>query len=445
MTGSLLASIASRTARVVVIGLGYVGLPVAALAAEAGYAVIGLDLKAERVAQVNAGGCPISGEEPGLAALLAAVTGDGRLKATTDYAVCREARVILIAVETPVDDRTHLPSYEALRSALTSLAVHAPSEALVIIESTLAPGSMDRIVAPALLPVASRLLLAHCPERLTPGKLLRNVREMPRVVGGMTPQAAHAASRFYAHFVEGDLDMTDALTAETVKTAENAYRDVQIAFANELALVCEDLGTDVWQVRDLVNRVPGRQVHLPGAGVGGHCIPKDPWLLLAHTSDVLQPRLIPAARAVNDGMPLHVVSMVSEALSYNGLALRGARVAVIGYAYREDSDDTRNTPSATVVQRLREMGADVAIHDPHVPGYDGALEPVLAASDCAVLMVAHRPYLSAPWHNLVRTMRHPLLIDTRRILTGAPAGAMVWRLGDGRQPDTGPATGVGAP
>jgi len=424
--------ISKRTARVVVIGLGYVGLPVATLVAEAGYMVTGLDVRADRVRSISAGLNPIGGAEPGLSELLTQMVTAGRLKASTDYAECREADIVLIAVETPVDPISNRPSYDALRAVLHGLAAHCPAHALVIVESTIAPGTMERVVEPALRAAGAELHLVHCPERLTPGRLLRNIREMPRVVGGMTANARDLAVAFYEHFVHAPLEGVDALTAETVKTAENAYRDVQIAFANELALICEDLGTDVWQVRELINKVPGRQVHMPGPGVGGHCIPKDPWLLLTHVSEGTRARLLPTARAVNDGMPHHVAALITRTLAESDRDIVGAEIAILGYAYKEDSDDTRNTPSAALVQRLEELGAHVRVQDPCVPHLDLPLATALKGADCAVLMVAHEAYRLAPWSEIVRALRIPILVDCRNILPNALEGVRYVRLGDGQ-------------
>jgi len=172
------------------------------------------------------------------------------------------------------------------------------------------------------------------------------------------------------------LDPTDCLTAELVKTVENTYRDVQIAFANEVALLCENVGADVWEVRQLVNKSPQRDMHLPGPGVGGHCIPKDPWLLVHGATDGFEARLIPTARAVNDDMPLHVAELVESAVREAGGQIRGARIAVLGYAYKQNTDDTRNSPAIPLIKRLEELGAEVAVHDPYVKGYNDDLEEV---------------------------------------------------------------------
>jgi UDP-N-acetyl-D-mannosaminuronic acid dehydrogenase len=418
---SLRHRIENKTARLVVIGLGYVGIPVSARFAQVGFRVTGLDVNADKVATINAGGCPIEGKEPGLAELVDHVVAAGRLRATTDYAVCREADVILVAVQTPVDS-VHQPRYLALRTALSALEPNLRIGAMVVIESTVAPGTMDRLVRPMLEARGSRrsgqnFYLVHCPERLMPGLLLRNLSRMSRVVGGDTPEAATLAQALYRHIVEAELDLTDCVTAELVKTAENAYRDVQIAFANELALICESVGADVWQVRELVNKSPGRHVLLPGAGVGGHCLPKDPWLLAYGANDMVMAELIPAARQVNDYMPLHMAELTVDALKEVGREIKDARVAVLGYAYLENSDDTRNSPSKVLVARLQELGAEVVIHDPWVCEYRTDLEECVQGCDAVVLMVAHDDYRQLDWANLKTRLRHPVLVDGRRVMT----------------------------
>ena len=340
-------------------------------------------------------------------------------------------QVVLIAVDTPVDSLTKKPGYEALRAALTALGRNLPRDTLVIVESTIAPGTMNGLVKPVLeeasgLCVNEDFLLVNCPERVMPGKLLANIRTMHRVVGGMSPGAADLAARFYRHVVGADLDAVDCLTAELVKTMENAYRDVQIAFANEMALLCEDMGGDVWQVRELVNKAPYRQMHLPGSGVGGHCIPKDPWLLVANAGAGFASRLISAARAVNDSMPLHMVDLVVEALQEAGVEIAGAKVGVLGYAYLENSDDVRNSPSAVLVSRLRGLGASVRIHDPYVPEYRGDLE-VIQGCDAVVLMVAHDVYRTVDLCNLRTRVARPILIDGRHAFSAEQARAAGWR------------------
>lgn len=416
----LATAIQNREAKVVIIGLGHVGVPVACVVAQAGFPVIGIDRVHEKIEQINRGICPIQGLEPGLSELLAEMVKSGHFRASMDYAECRDAQVILIAVETPVDEITKRPNYEVLRSVLKDLGRNLAAPILVVVESTIAPRTMEKFVKPILeaesgLTVNRDLYLSHCPERVMPGRLLANIKSCSRVVGGMNPEAAHLALDFYRHFVEAELDLTDCLTAELVKTAENAYRDVQIAFANEVALLCESVGANVYRVRELVNKSPYRAMHLPGAGVGGHCIPKDSWLLIAEAGDKFEPRVIPAARAVNDNMPFHMVELIQQALQKAGRRLDEAKVVVLGYAYLENSSDVRNSPSAPVINRLKELGAEVVIHDPYVEEYRGNLSTMIQGADGLVVMVAHSEYAELNLGELRQSLRTSILVDGRNL------------------------------
>ncbi len=429
-----------KEARLAVIGMGYVGLPVAAMFADVGFNVQGVEIRPERVEKINAGICPIEGEEPGLAVLLAKVVASGHLHATEDYNDLRDRDVVLIDVETPVDEQ-NIPRYEALRASLKSLGGVLKDGALVIVESTIAPRTMQDVVLPLLEQHSGKKLntgfyLGNCPERVMPGKLLINLSTLSRVVGGMTPDTAETMVALYRFIVQADLDPADCITAELVKTAENAYRDVQIAFANEVALICEVVGGDVWKVRDLVNKSPNRQMHLPGAGVGGHCIPKDPWLLAYGVQGKDIPlQLIPAARAVNEFMPLHMVELLKAALAGARLELKRSRIAVFGYAYLEDSDDTRNSPSEVLVHRLRELGAEVVIHDPWVEEYNREVMDIVRSCDAVVLMVAHSAYRTMDLNLLKAALRTPILVDGRRVFDASQAraaGLEYWGIGKAR-------------
>jgi UDP-N-acetyl-D-mannosaminuronic acid dehydrogenase len=401
----LRAIIDDRSAKVGVIGLGYVGLPAACLLADARFDVAGVDLKADRVELINKGISPIEGDEPGLAELIQGVVSAGRLRATTAYDDLASADVVLICVETPVD-ADHRPRFAALKAACAQLGRVLKEGALVIVESTIAPGTIDGVVRPAL---GSGFHLGHCPERVMPGKLLSNMRTVSRVCGGSSPEVAQTMVALYSSYVGGELDTADCLTAELVKTAENAYRDVSIAFANQLALICEQVGGDAWRVRELVNKVPGRNVLLPGGGVGGHCIPKDSWLLASSLGEAADNSLLGVARRVNDGMPGHVAALVGELAPPRDRV----RVAVLGFSYLENSDDTRNSPSEVLASRLRDLGYDVAIHDPFVEAYRGEVADALKGSDCAVLMVAHSAYRQLDLAKAAKLMRHPRLVDAR--------------------------------
>jgi len=382
--------------------------------------VIGVDIKPDLVAKINAGQNPIEGREPGLADLLTRVAKSGQFTATSEYADISQADVIMISVETPVGE-DHKPGFKALSAASKSAGGVMKQDALVIIESTVAPGTTDGLVR-SLLEEASGLklnggfFLGHCPERVMPGRLLNNIETMPRVCGGSSPETAETMMALYKIIVNAELDPTDCLTAELVKTTENAYRDANIAFANEVALICEAVGGDVWKVRDLVNKVPSRLMLEPGAGVGGHCIPKDPWLLAYAASGKQAPlRIIPVARAINDYMPQHMVALLQEALRSVGKDVSGSRILIMGYAYLADSDDTRNSPSVEVVERLKELGAEVIVHDPYVPEYLSDLWNLAVELDAVVVMVRHSQYLEIDPAKLKSAMKVPVLVDGRAV------------------------------
>jgi UDP-N-acetyl-D-mannosaminuronic acid dehydrogenase len=422
MLNNLADAIRDRSARLSVIGLGYVGLPVACMFAGAGFRTLGVDVAAERIAMINRAENPIQGKEPDLAELIAQVVHSGSLHCTTDYAELHEVDVVIVCVQTPIDESDHRPRYAHLTAALTALGKVIKRGTLVIVESTLAPGTMQNIVIPTLDQATGGtageyFYVGHCPERVMPGKLLHNLTHMDRVVGGQTTAVAEVMTTLYRNIVRGDLDPTNLLMAELVKTTENAYRDVQIAFVNEVAQVCEVLGGNVWELRELVNKSPGRHMLYPGAGVGGHCIPKDPWLLIANVRDQIAPRVIPSAREVNRAMPAHMLKLTQDALTACGVSLNGAMVAVLGYAYLANSDDTRDTPSQAYVELLEQHGANIRIHDPYVSEYNHDLEQVLTGADAAVIMVAHDEYSTTDWRACLPLLRTPVLVDGRHVLS----------------------------
>ncbi len=411
--------IEDKTAKIAVIGLGYVGLPVACEFARVGFDVLGVDVLEDRVEKINQGISPIEGDEPGLSELLKSVVGQGNFQATTNYQSLTDRDVILIDVETPVDEN-HQPRYEALRAVLKDLGPVMKAGALVIVESTIAPLTMNNLVKPLLEETSDKsvnldFFLGNCPERVMPGKLLSNLRTLSRVVGGMNPETAETMVDLYRQVVDADLDPTDCITAELVKTTENAFRDVNIAFANEVALVCEAVGGDVWKVRELVNKSPGRNMLLPGAGVGGHCIPKDPWLLIANVDDYFEPRLIPTARTINDEMPVHMADLAVAALEQAGIDVKDAKIVVLGYSYLENTDDTRHSPSEILVTQLQEIGVEVVIHDPYLVEYQGDLLELSKGSHAVIVMVKHEEYKSLDLKSLKTVMKIPILIDGRHV------------------------------
>ena len=418
--------------KIAICGLGYVGYPVAMLFAKAGFNVIGVDLNVERVQKINRGISPIQGKEPGLNELSREIKKKGNFFATTDQAIYKDADVIIVAVETPVEEETHEPAYIALKSALKAIGRNLKKDSLVIVESTIAPGTMDNIVKPILegesgLNVNRDFLLANCPERLMPGHLLENIINYNRVVGGMNKEATKVVKSLYKHIILGKIDETDCITAEVVKAGENAYRDVQIAFANEMALLCEAMGANVWKVRELINECKKiketrpealRQMHLPGAGVGGHCIPKDSWLLVYGAKGLIDPKIIPLARRINNFMPHHMFDLLKEALKEAGKDINSVKIAVLGYAYAGNSDDTRNTPAEPFIKMLVHAGSKVIVHDPYVKLYMISYDKALKNADALVVITDHDQYHAnrkLTYNKLKRLMKSkkPIIIDGR--------------------------------
>lgn len=409
-----------------VVGLGVVGIPVAAKMAEAGIVTMGLDVDEPRVAAIAAGRYPFDSEEPGIHELIKTAHASGRLSATTDAKMAiADADVVIVVVQTPVDP-TGVPRYAALKAALGSIGPHLKQGALVVVESTLAPGTMRGVVQPAIEASSGKqagidFLLGHCPERVMPGKLLRNITMYDRVVGGYDEASTERMLTLYRLWVQGTLTPTEMTTAEVVKTTENAYRDVQIAFANEVAHICQVLGVDAWEVRQHVNRVEDRNMHLPGTGVGGHCIPKDGLLLASSAAAHFDAPLLRAARQVNDAMPRVTADLAAEAFGAHdssGASLRDRRVVVLGASYLPGSDDTRDAPTIALAAALDDMGAQVVLVDPHVTtlahrAVTADLITSLDGADVVILATAHQEYLTPDWKAWLKRMRTPVVIDGR--------------------------------
>jgi len=424
-TDELEQRIKTKEAKIVVIGLGYVGLPQAVMFANAGFQVMGIDICEARVSAVNAKCWPLDPQEPELPAMMQEVAHLGKLRATSDFGACHDADVVIVAVPTPVDE-SRQPDFSALVDALTNTCSYLSSSVLIAIESTLAPGTMSDLAAMFGEP---SFHLAYCPERVTPGALAHNLRQVPRVIGADS-EAAILAMALYSQVCKASLYVTDPLSAEICKCAENAYRDVQLAFANELALVCEDLGADVWQVRQLINTCPWRYVLRPGPGVGGACIPKDPWLLMSGLS--IEADLLTAARATNDWMPHHVADLTLEALREAKALVGGAIVVILGVAYKENTSDMRNSPALAMMERLIKAGCDVRFYDPFVDGYNGDLLTALAGADCAVICTGHDDFYGIDWQEVGQVMRHKVLVDARNVAWPAPREFVYRGLGHGK-------------
>ncbi|MEM4736168.1 MAG: nucleotide sugar dehydrogenase [Candidatus Thorarchaeota archaeon] len=422
--------------KIVVVGMGYVGIPAAALLADVdGYDVTGLQRRSRRsgwkIDVLNSGRSPFEGEEPGLDELISRVVKKGTFRVTDDVRVLGDADIVLIDVQTPTDAQ-NMPQYHSLREACVQIGKHIKPGTLVVVESTVAPGTTQNVVQKIIeresgLKGGTDFDLAFSYERVMPGKLIEYIVNMPRVVGGITERSTQRAVEMYSKIVKREIHVTDTLTAELAKTIENAYRDVNIAFANEMALVCESLGVDIYEIIRIVNARHDRHMHMPGAGVGGHCLPKDPWLLryglYEYGSYKIEPEMIALARRINNHMPIHLTNLVENALAVRGVEPHDATVVILGLAYLENSDDTRNTPAAVVENALRGKGMNVRLHDPYVKEWEfsnGRIERDLyeAArdSDCLVIVTRHREYFSIDLPRLRGLMRTPVIVDGRNVL-----------------------------
>ena len=423
------------TTEIVVVGMGYVGIPAAALLADVeGHHVTGLQRRSKRsgwkIEVLNSGKSPFEGDEPGLDDLIARVVEKGSFVVTDDIDVLSKADIILIDVQTPTDAQ-NMPQYKSLREVSVNIGQHIKKGTLVIVESTVAPGTTENVVQ-KIIEKESNLVggvdfdLAFSYERVMPGRLLEFIVNMPRVVGGSTERATKRAFELYSKIVREKIYTTTTLTAELSKTIENSYRDVNIAFANEMALVAESLSVNIYEIIELINARHDRQMHIPGAGVGGHCLPKDPWLLryglYEYGTWKIEPEFISVARRINNHMPVHMADLVHNALQHKGIPMQDATVTVLGAAYLENSDDTRNTPAATLVAALMAKGAEVRIHDPYVQTWEFTPHEILrdlleAAkdSDCLVLVTKHKEYFNMDLDKIKSVMRTPIIVDGRNV------------------------------
>jgi nucleotide sugar dehydrogenase len=421
--------------RVVVMGLGRIGLPTAVVFANAGAQVTGVDIKAEVVKDTNAGRCRLV-DEPGLADLVKKTVAEGRLRATTEPGdAISKADLVLVCVPTPVDV-AKAPDYSAVLKASHTIGRHLRKGGIAVIESTIGPGIAEEMVMPVLeresgLKGGKDFGLASCPERSDPGNIMLNMKTLPRIIGGSDPRTTDLVVALYeAALGVKAIRVSDPRTANAVKLTENLFRDVNIALANEFALLFEKIGIDSIEVINACASKYNFMPHYPGAGVGGPCLPSNSYYLISEGIKVGNiPYLIRMAREINDRMPDHVVELVGEALNEAGKTIKGSLVAVLGVAYKPDIRDVQLTPIERVISRLLEMGAKVRVYDPMFKGQEvfglkvaDTLEKGASRADCLVIGTAHSEFKGLDLEPIRKLMAaRPALVDARNLISPGKA------------------------
>jgi UDP-N-acetyl-D-glucosamine dehydrogenase len=421
--------IRSRRARVGIVGLGYVGLPLAVEFAKAGFAVTGIDISAEKTRRVNAGDSYIA-DIP--SSTLAPLVAAGKLRATTDFSAVLELDTINICVPTPLR-KTKDPDMSYIVSSCQEIARHFHAGTLVILESTTYPGTTDELVLPMLakggLEVGRDFFLCFSPERVDPGNPRYQTANIPKVVGGCTAACTRVGSLFYAQALETVVPVSSTQVAEMVKLLENTFRMINIGLANEMALMCDRIGINVWEVIDAAATKPfGFMPFYPGPGLGGHCIPIDPFYLSWKTKQAgIEARFIELAGYINGQMPHFVVDKVQNALNDAGKPVKGSRILVMGVSYKRDIDDMRESPALDVMMLLQRRGGIVSYCDPYVPSLklddlNLESEPLESAADadCVVIVTDHRAF---DYRLLLE--KAPLIVDSRNALKGVVSEKIV--------------------
>ena len=409
------------------LGLGYIGLPTSLLLAQ-NFEVIGVDINNDVVEKLNSGQIPF--KEPGLNDLFLKVKNNFRASTNVDY-----ADVFLIAVPTPLDKSVKVADLKHVQSAARMIFPYLKEGNLVILESTVPPGSSEQLVAPILGRSGLKqgdFGLVHCPERAIPGNTIYEMIHNDRIIGGFDYSSLDRAKEIYASFVRGNLYLTDIRTAELVKLMENSYRDINIALANEFAQIAEECKINIWEAIFLANKHPRVNILKPGPGVGGHCISIDPWFLTEGTTKC---RMVSLAREINDSMPNYVLKIVRELLD----KINEPTITVLGVSYKGNVDDTRETPALKFIKLAENEGFNVKVHDPYVKVfYKNILNfnEAVMGSDCIIVMTDHDIFKNIKPEHVSNIMRNKNLVDTRSIFNielWKKAGFNIRVLGDGKQ------------
>jgi UDP-N-acetyl-D-glucosamine dehydrogenase len=427
---ALKGKIESKTARVGIVGLGYVGLPLAVEFAKAGFHVTGIDLQQSRVDRLTQGESYVQ-DVP--SAEVEQLVKAGRLDATTDFSVVRQLDTINICVPTPLR-KTKDPDMSYIVSASDAIAKHFHPGLLVILESTTYPGTTDELLLPTFekygVKVGEDFFLCFSPERVDPGNPVYQTSNTPKVVGGITPACTEMGKLFFSQALQHVVPVANTRVAEMVKLLENTFRMINIGLVNEMAIMCDGMGINVWEVIDAAATKPfGFMPFYPGPGLGGHCIPIDPFYLSWKTKQSgIEARFIDLAGYINGNMPHFVVDKVQHALNDHAKAVKGARIHVLGVAYKRNIDDMRESPALDVILLLKKLGAEVTYSDPYVPtlkldGIDLASEDALPAAkqaDCCVIITDHSSF---DYKGILDGAS--LVVDTRNALRGIDSDKIV--------------------
>ncbi|HPB31010.1 MAG TPA: nucleotide sugar dehydrogenase [Candidatus Sumerlaeota bacterium] len=386
-----------------VIGMGYVGLPLAIEMFNAGHEVIGIDVHPGKVAELNAGRSYV-GDVP--TDVLAAAVKSGKLSATTDFSALKSAKAVCICVPTPLR-KTKDPDISYILAAVEEIAKHLQKGQIIILESTTYPGTTDECVLSRLeesgLKAGRDFFLAFSPERVDPGNLVFHTKNTPKIIGGITPACTRHAVEFYETIFDNVIKVSSCRCAEMVKLLENTFRSVNIGLVNEMAVMCDKLGLDVWEVIDAASSKPfGFMPFYPGPGLGGHCIPIDPHYLSWKLKSLnYYAKFIEIAGEINSKMPEYVVEKITLALNARGKSVKGSRILLLGVAYKKDVNDIRESPALDIIHLLSSRGAKVRYNDPHIPSFSegdlnmksAALTPrELQSADCVLIITNHNAY-----------------------------------------------------
>ncbi|MDI6786280.1 MAG: nucleotide sugar dehydrogenase [bacterium] len=394
--------------KIVVIGTGYVGLPAAIMLANAGHKVVGVDINKNIVKAINSGEMCINEKE-----LLSLMESENVRKNLTAQNTPCEGDIFIIAVPTPIDKRKKVADLNSVKKALESILPYIKKDNLIIIESTVPPLTCKEIIVPMIekkgFIVGEDVMLAHCPERILPGDIFYEIIHNDRVIGGINKRSSLVAKELYSSFVKGKLYLTDIITAELTKLMENTYRDVNIALANEFSAVGETLGINVVEAIELANKHPRVNILYPGIGVGGHCIPVDPWFI--KEVDPENCTLIFTARRINDQMPNKISAKIRNAVK----DIPNPKIVALGAAYKANTNDLRESPSLDIVNILLEDGYNVKLYDPYIKEYSYfSIEEIVKGADCLVTLVKHDVIikeLSEKHQKIKMLMRNPIIIS----------------------------------